>query len=466
MKVMKIGGGCLRDAAQITHTLDMMAAYGAGNILVISALHGVTDMLLRGALEALEAEARIPAIIAQVRDTHVRIAQHIIPDSGEFMHYQEALADSLHKLERLYYGLNFTNELSPRNRDSISSVGERLAVELLVMALQFRKVRARALKPEEIGLVTNGKFGDAAANLVKTAKNFKKTVEPLLDGERLVLIPGFYGVSDGGEITTFGRGGSDYAAAVIAAALETEALELWKNTAGFMSADPALVSEAALIPELSYEEAAELAYFGAKIVHPRTVDPLRRRGIPILIKDIQRLEAPGSVIASSSPIPEQTIKSVAHGAEIGLLKVYSASVGARPGILARITSQLAKDGINITSVVTSQTCITLLLASQDMDASHAALKALKPKPYARLERLEHLALIGIVGQGLQQRKGIAAKCFTAVAKSGVNVEMISFGPSRVALYFLVRHAELQAAVQSIHETFFKAVSACQTSGIT
>ena len=454
MKVIKIGGGCLQDEATITHALNMIAKHGAGNIFVISALNGVTNLLLNSVHDVLEFEERIPGIVERVREAHLSIARHVILNSTEFEQYQDAFEELLHKLERLYYGLNFTKELSPRTCDGISSFGERFAVQLLLMALHVRKVRARTLKPEEIGLVTNGKFGDATANLVKTTKNFKKSVEPLLDGERALLIPGFYGISDKGDITTFGRGGSDYSAAAIAAALDTKSLELWKNVAGFMSADPDIVADAALIPALSYEEAAELAYFGAKILHPRTVDPLRRRGIPIEIRNIQRINTPGSVISNDSPVPEHIIKSVAHNAEIGIMKVYSSSIGARPGILARIATQLVKAGINIKSVVTSQTCISLLLDSNDMEPGYDALKALKPKPYSRIERLEHIALIGLVGQGLLQRKGIAAKCFTAVAKSAVNVEMISFGPSRAALYFLVRQQELKTAVQAIHKTFF------------
>lgn len=454
MKVIKIGGGCLKGKDLIAHILKLIAEHGAGHLFVISAFNGVTDLLLNSLHEVLEYEERIPTILGQVREAHLQIASHVLPDKSEFDHYQESFQESLHKLERLYYGLNFTKELTPRTKDSISSFGERFAVELLVTALHFRKVRARALMPEEIGLVTNGKFGDATANLVKTTKNFKKTVLPLLDGERALIVPGFFGISDKGDVTTFGRGGSDYSAAVIASAIEAEALELWKNVAGFMSADPECVPNARLIPALSYEEAAELAYFGAKILHPRTVDPLRRRGIRIAIKHVQDLDTPGSVITSKTPVPEHIIKSVAHNADIGILKIYSSAVGARPGILARIAGQLAKSSINIKSVVTSQTGISLLLDSKDMEESYQALKALKPKPYSRLERLEHIALIGVVGQGLLHRKGIGAKCFTAVAKASINIEMISFGPSRAAFYFLVRNQDLNTAVQAIHGAFF------------
>jgi aspartate kinase len=454
MKVIKIGGGCLKGEKTIARILDLIGKYGRGNIIVLSALNGVTDTLINSMPKALEHEEQIPNIISQLREEHLRVARHLIADMGEFEQFSKDFEQSLRKLERLYYGLNFTKELTSRTYDSISSFGERFVVELLVYALHCRQVPARYLMPEEIGLVTNGKFGDATANIVKTAKYFRKSVTPLLDGDRILFIPGFFGVSEKGDITTFGRGGSDYSAAVVTAALQAEALEIWKDVAGFMSADPAIVPEAQLLPVLSYEEAAELAYFGAKILHPRTVDPLRRRGIEIKIKSLHDLDAPGSVITTTSPTSEHVIKSVAHNPEIGILKVYSPSVGARLGILGHIASQLAKSGINIKSVETSQTCISILLDSKDMEAGYEALKSLKPKPYQRIERLQDIALIGIVGEGLSQAKGVAARCFTAVAKSGVNVEMISFGPSRVALYFLVRNQHLKTAVAAIHTTFF------------
>jgi aspartate kinase len=240
----------------------------------------------------------------------------------------------------------------------------------------------------------------------------------------------------------------------VAVALKAEYLEIWKDVAGFMSADPKFVPEAQLIPVLSYEEAAELAYFGAKILHPRTVEPARKKRLKIAIRNTLNPEAAGTLITARSPRPSSVIKSVAYDTDIGILKVHASAVGARPGILAQVACRLTDSGINIKSVVTSQTCISLLLARQDLDGGYQALRTLSPKPYRRLERVEDLALVGIVGQGLLQRKGIAARCFTAVADCDVNVEMISFGPSRAALYFLTGRKDLQKAVSAIHSTFF------------
>jgi aspartate kinase len=221
-----------------------------------------------------------------------------------------------------------------------------------------------------------------------------------------------------------------------------------------MSADPKFVSQAQLIPILSYDEAAELSYFGAKILHARTVEPLRKVGLPIEIKNTLNPDHPGSLITSRSPRAKGIIKSVAHDTNIGILKVHASGVGARPGILALVANKLTEKGINIKSVVTSQTCISLLLELGDLDSGYKGLKELRPKPFSRLEKVEDVALVTIVGEGILQQKGIAAQCFASVAEASVNIKMISFGPSPVALYFLVRNRDLKKSLNAIHSTFF------------
>lgn len=481
MKVIKVGGGCLKGEETIGHILNLIAERGRGQIFVVSALNGVTDMLIQAMSEALEDEENIPVIINRLRDLHLTVTRHLIECDEECKEFDNDFNASLRKLERLYYGLNFTKEITPRMRDIISSFGERFAVELLSYTLRCRGMQATYLMPHKIGLITDGKFGDATANISKVTKNFQKHVKPVLNGETILFIPGFFGVSERGDITTFGRGGSDYSAAVVAVAMQAEVLEIWKDVAGFMSADPKFVSEARLIPVLSYEEAAELAYFGAKILHPRTIEPVRKKKVRIAIKSIMNPDAAGTLITTRNsrfkdPIKGVThnpdvgvlkvhaksvIKSVAHDPDIGILKIHASGVGARPGILGHIANHLAESGINIKSVVTSQTCISLLLTYKDLDAAHHVLKSMKPTPYQRIEKLVDVALVGIVGEGLLQRKGIAAQCFTAVAKCGVNIEMISFGPSRAALYCLVRNRDLHNAVNAIHNTFFSTQKECK-----
>jgi aspartate kinase len=454
MKVIKIGGGCLKDSETIGHILDLIGSQGYGHIFVLSALNGVTDILIDSMAAALAVEKNIPSIITRLRRKHMLVARHLIPNSDGLQEFSRDLDRSLSELERLYYGLNFTREITPRMRDVISSFGERFAVKLFVSGLHCRGIHATYRMPQEIGLSTDGKFGDATANLPKTTYNLQVHLTPLINEEMILFVPGFFGVNEEGDITTFGRGGSDYSAAVVALSMQAEILEIWKDVDGFMSADPKFVPEAQLIPVLSYEEAAELSYFGAKVLHPRTVEPLIRSKLEIRIKNIMNLDAPGSLISARSPRPKNVVKSVAHDTDISILKVHGSGVGSRPGILSQVAGQLTDSGINIKSVVTSQTCISFLLARKDLDAGRQALKSLRPRPFQRLEKIDDVAFVGIVGEGLAQQKGIAARCFAALAACSVNVEMISFGPSRMALYFLVRSQDLHSAVNAIHSTFF------------
>jgi len=456
MKVIKIGGGSLKGKKDVSDILDLVAERGKGHIIVVSALNGVTDMLLAGMSGALRDETNIRETADALKNRHMLMARHLILTGEKQRKYVAGLMEALGELERLYYGLNFTREITPRMADAISSFGERLCVDLLVSVIRSRGFKATYLMPHKIGLLTDGRFGDATALLTKASKNLQAHLRPLLKQGMIVFLPGFFGVSESGEITTFGRGGSDYSAAAVAAAMGAEVLEVWKDVPGYMSADPRFVSHARLIPALSYDEAAELSYFGAKILHPRTVEPLRKSRLPIAVKNTLNPDAEGSLISARSGRARTAVKSVAHDTDIAILKVHASGVGARPGILARVAAVLTEAGINIKSVVTSQTCISFLLARKDLQPGYAALVAMKPKPYRRLDRVGDVALVGIVGEGIARRKGIAARCFTAVADRDVNVEMISFGPSPQALYFIVRERDLREAVRAIHDSFFPA----------
>jgi aspartate kinase len=454
MKVIKIGGGSLKGKKNIQDILGLVAERGRGQIIVVSALGGITDMLVEGMSRALEDDAAIPSVLALLKNKHILVARHIMPAGKHYQRYTRDLSDHLDRLERLYYGLNFTGEITPKMTDVISSFGERLSADLLATALRARGLQATHRMPHKVGLITDGKFGDATANIQRSSRNLHIHLDPLLKEGMIVFVPGFFGVSESGDITTFGRGGSDYSAAVVAAALGAEILEVWKDVPGYMSADPHFVPSARLIPLLSYDEAAELSYFGAKILHPRTVEPLRERRINIAVKNTMNPDAPGSLISFRTPRTRGLIKSVAHDTDIGILKVHASGVGARPGILAFVSGALTETGINIKSVVTSQTCISFLLGQKDLDKGYQALQGMNPRPYRRLVKVRDVALVGIVGEGILRRRGIAARCFTAVAEESVNIEMSSFGPSEVALYFIVRQKDLQKAVEAIHATFF------------
>ena len=454
MKVIKIGGGCLKGKKTIASILDLLAERVEGDVIVVSALNGITDMLIDGMAEALADEESIAPLMGRLRNRHMATARHLISNPDLLKGFSKGFGKSLQRLERYYYGLSYTGESTPKMRDLISSYGERFSAALLTAAMGDRKVHAVCRMPQEIGMITDGKHEDATADFDLIRTNFKEHLGPLLEEGRVVFLPGFFGISKEGNITTFGRGGTDYSAAVATVALEAEVLEFWKDVAGFMSADPRLVSDARLISTLSYAEAAELCYFGAKILHPRAVEPVRRYGLDIAIKSTLEPDARGSLITGESPQTPQVIKSVTQSTDVGILKVYASGMGARPGMLSEVTQAVTARGINIKSVVTSQTCISLLLDKKDMDESFACLEKLTPNPFRKVEREDEVALIGLVGEGMSQSKGVAARCFSTMDEAGINVEMIAFGPSPVALYFLVNQDDLKRSVAALHATFF------------
>ncbi len=455
MKVIKIGGGCLKDGPAAQKIIELIAQRGEGDIFVLSAFYGVTDILITGIEKALKNEDDIPLIMNRLRTLHNTIIKDLIEDGTKRKQLSKHLSAIFQRLERYFYGVSFTREATPRMKDMIATYGERISAVILSKALANMGKESCYLLPEDIGIITDGKFMDASAIIDQTSKNMTAALQIHMTPDMIVFIPGFYGVSEAGEITTFGRGGSDYSAAVVAASVQADVLEIWKDTEGFMTADPDNISHCRLIPELTYEEAAELSYTGAGILHPRTVEPVKMQGIDIAIKNTYNPDAPGSLIKKDARTAEHIVKSVSYTTDISVLKIYASGVGARFGILSQITENLALAGINIKSVVTSQTCISLLLSRNDIEKGRQSIQKIDPKPYRSASTVTNVALVSIVGEGLQSNRGVAAKCFTAVSDANVNIEMISFGTSNAALYFLVHQDKLDTTIHALHDIFFE-----------
>ncbi|MBU0972524.1 MAG: aspartate kinase, partial [Proteobacteria bacterium] len=236
MKVIKIGGGCLKDGQAANTIVELIAKRGKGDVFVLSAFYGVTDILVSGIEKALESEAQIPLVLNGLRTLHNHIIKVLIQDDTLKKQLSRHLSDVYTRLERYYYGINFTREATPRMQDMIATFGERISALILSKALVARKLDSSFVLPEDLGIVSDGKFMDASALMGKTRKNLAAWMDLHMGPEKILFVPGFYGVSEKGDITTFGRGGSDYSAAVVAAAVSASVLEIWKDTQGFMTA--------------------------------------------------------------------------------------------------------------------------------------------------------------------------------------------------------------------------------------
>lgn len=452
MIVLKIGGNCLKDTDSFERVLSIIDREEE-QVLVVSALSGVTELLKNGIQKSIFTEKSVPKIIDTIRERHEEIA-NTISDERIRERTIRTIEMRLGKLERLFYGIAYTEELSENVRSTILSYGERLSSILLAGIISSRSKEAVAMESDKIGFYTDDFPDNATANLPLIKENFKHSVIPVIKEGKIPVITGYFGCSEDGNITTFGSNGTDYSAAVVAHALDATSLEIWKDVDGFMTSDPKKVKEAHRIEQLSYYEAAELSYFGAHILHPRTVEPLYKPEIPIYIKNIYRPDSEGTCIGSKAMKHENIVKSVTYNSDIAVLRIYGAGVGYKPGIISNIGNTLSEKGINIYSIITSQTCINLLLDKQDSRESLKAINRLAGDIIGKVAVEEDIALIAVVGEGLLETKGLAAKVFSAVADEEINVEMISGGASKVAYYFIVKDSDVERALRAIHKKFF------------
>jgi len=371
-KVMKFGGGCLRDGRSIARACAIIGRQKRA-VVVVSAVSGVTELLLSAIEQAKRHQRNIPPILAALATRHVAVIDELCPGGPAKKRLQVAIAAQLSRAERLLTGIACHRDLTPAVRARLLSCGERLAARLLAGILECLGTRAMALDAHRAGVCTDENHENASIDRTRTRKALAAKVAPLLRRDIVPVIPGFFGRGPSGAITLLGRNGSDYSAAAVAYALGAERLEVWKDVDGFMSADPSRVPTARRLERLSFAEAAELSYFGARILHPRTVEPLEGTRTRVFVRSMDDPGSPGSEIAATNSGRVVDIAGIAANTRLAVIRIHGAGIGSKPGLLAGVSSQLAGAGINIHSVLTSQTCINLLLDPADRPA-HACGK--------------------------------------------------------------------------------------------
>lgn len=460
--VVKFGGSNLRTPADIARIADLVALYKRPLVLVVSAFYGITNALINAVRDA-KGEGNGASMASSNTFTHElrKLKEQIIRENipGK-VRQQEVLAltnTRLDQLERYLLGIHYIGDVPDAVNDMVLSYGERLSSLVLSEALKTRGFDCLELSPEEMGLCTDGEFGNAACDFDQS----QPSVSHALEADRIFVVPGFYGIGPDGRPTLFGRGGSDYSAAAIARCIEAESLDMWKDVSGFLSADPGSVPAVHPISHLNYLEAAELSYFGAKILHPRTVEPLFDRNIPVRILDIRHPEhglSPCTVIDHQRTISPQTVKSVTATEDIGIVKIHGPGVGFKSGILAKATGALDRHGINIKSVLTSQTAICLLLGKADLIRARSILAEHHISGVVNVSLVDEVALVAAVGDGVLDPWGfgsdISSRVLTAARNTGVRVALAGAGASEVAVYVIVHREDRSKAIESIHREFF------------
>ena len=460
MKILKFGGTCLGSEDALQRVVKVIKDEKEQKIVVVSAASGVTDSL-KDFMSKPRNEKEIDDFLLTTKLRHIDMLPR--KDGGIRKEALDMIEGKVTKLERLLYGITYTEELTPRTNDLILSFGERLMAIVTAAKLDHVGLDAVPMEADALGLVTSEQHGNAVALLDKCEKNMGPTLESAVKKSKVPVVTGFFGISESGHVTTVGRSGTDYTAAVIAYATNSKPIEIWKEVDGFMSADPKLVKNSFQIDRLSYEEAAELAYFGAQVLHAKAVQPAKMKGIDIVIKNLYKPDSPGTVIGGSKLAQKEVIKSVSYLSNMATLKVYDSGAGYKSGFLADISASLSKFGVNVFSAATSQTCVAILIYENDIPAAKKAVKSIIGGAGESFEVNPGVALVCTVGEGFGYTKGVAARVFKAVAAKNVNVDLISAGASMVAYHFTVDRKDLKNTINAIHDEFFGHRMAANTS---
>lgn len=459
VEVYKFGGTSVATPERIARVVALVAAEPATlrRVVVVSALGGVTDALLRATNEALARTDGHRALLDALRRRHDdALAALALP--GEQARLQAELAARWQDLAELLDGIYLLRECTPRARDAVIGMGERLSAPLVAAA--FRAAGHAASAHDASAFVrTDATFGEAnvlfEATYALTQDYFAAVPE-----DEIAVVTGFIGATERGVLTTLGRSGSDYTATLVAAALQAERAVIWTDVDGVLSADPRLVPEAFSLAQLSYHEAAELAYFGAKVLHPRTMRPLQERRTPLLIKNTLNPSAPGTLIAAEAAPGEGTVKAVTAIRDVAIVMLEGAGMVGVPGISARAFAALAARGINVLMISqgSSEQNICIVVREQEAQDAGEALEAafeleLARGDVSRVTTYPACAVISAVGDRMRQRPGLAGRMFSTLGRSGVNVLAIAQGAAETNISAVVHGADARHAVRALHEAF-------------
>ena len=451
--VVKFGGSNLKSKQDLSKVLDVIVSYQQPVVVVVSAFYGITDLLVLKISNGFETGEDIDKIIFDLEKRNSQIIRENFDDISSVQEAEAKTRAQLDELKRLLLGVHYIRELPDFLEDQILSYGEKISSVLLHLLLKSKGVFSELKFPEDLPLITDGEFSNASVDFDACAVDVRNN----LSANHIYVIPGFYGVTPSGKITLLGRGGSDYSAASIAKCIGAKYLDIWKDVEGFMSGDPKLIEKPVRLEKITYAEAAELAYFGAKILHPRTVEPLLQAHIPIRIFNINNNLSgfqPMSVVNSEELVKEGVVKSVTYSDEFCIIKLKGPAVGIKPGILAKVSGILHREKINISSVLTSQIAINILLHKKDQGKALELINRLDLKAVNEVLVLKNISLIAVVGQGMLDNYGVAARIFSSVARQNINIQLSCTGASQVVSYLVVDKEQRDLAVKQIHNEFF------------
>jgi aspartate kinase len=447
MIVMKFGGSSVESAVAIERVAAIVKTREAKRpVVVVSAMGKTTNKLLAIAQTAIEGErADYIRLLHDLRDFHSREARQVVP-LGQRAELDRALDEHFQELTELVKGLAVLGELTPRSIDAISSYGERLSSFIVTLAFRHFGLKAVHLDSRKV-VITDRRHTCAAPNFPETYSRLMAAVPPLAK-DAVVVMGGFIGSTLEGVTTTLGRGGSDFTASIAGAGIEAEAIEIWTDVDGMLTADPTIIQGGHRVKTISFSEAAELAYFGAKVLHPATVVPAIEKNIPVLILNSRRPHVEGTRITADAVPCENVVKSIACKRKIALVNIHSTRMLMAHGFLHRIFEVFDRYETPVDMVSTSEVSVSLTIDNlKNVDAILADLRQ-----FSEVELEKDQAIVCLVGENIRYTPGVARRVFNSL--DGINIRMISQGASLLNISFVVAEGDLVRTTAALHEEFF------------
>jgi aspartate kinase len=461
--VMKFGGTSVGTGENIRHVADLVTKYAKKNnkvAVVVSALAGVTNNLLEVACQAKKSNERhIQTFTATLLKKHTDAISTAITSKTIQKEVTQITEKTIAELEKVLTGICYVGELTPKSRDYVASFGERLSAPIVWGAIKDLKTETQCFTGKEAGIVTDSNFGEADPLMNFTTHLIRERLGPLLEKGVVPVVTGFIAANQDGVVTTVGRGGSDYTATILGVALQVDEVWIWTDVDGIMTTDPKIVPAARMLPQLSYQEAAEMAIFGAKAMHPRALGPVIKENIPVKIRNTLHPENEGTLITKEPNAKnKEAVKAVAMIKDVAMLNVYGAAMVGAPGSYAKVFDVLGKNNINVMMVSTaaSEANISMIIKRGLLG------RAISNIEIALLERggivsevtsEDDVAVIAVMGAKMKGMLGVASKIFSIVAKKGINIRMIAQGSSELNISFVVKEKDGAAVVRAIHEEF-------------
>ena len=460
--VMKFGGTSVATGENIRHVADLVAKNAKKDrvAVVVSALAGVTNSLIEVAEQAKKSdEKHIEAFMKELLKKHEAAISTAITSKQIQKEVTQITEKTLAELGKVLTGICYVGEVTPKSKDYVVSFGERLSVPIVWGTIKDKGLETQWFTGKEAGIVTDSNFGEADPLMNYTTHLIRERLAPLLEKGVIPVVTGYIAANQDGIVTTVGRGGSDYTATILGVALSVDEIWIWTDVDGIMTTDPKIVPAAKMLPQLSYQEAAEMAIFGAKAMHPRALEPVIKENIPVRIRSVFHPENAGTLITKEPDSnTKEAVKAVAMIKDVAMLNVGGAGMVGAPGSYAKVFDVLGKNHINVMMISTaaSEANISMIIKRGILGRAISSLEiALLDRGglVSDVSAEDDVAVIAVMGANMKGTLGVASRIFSTVAKKGINIRMIAQGSSELNISFVVKEKDGAAVVRAIHEEF-------------